>query len=132
MSVDGPAPKPTPGVPHSKVVRAAKLALSSSAEVALALAGAEETQIPSMLAVVIKLTLTKLELKILQFEELEDILEEERRALEATRLALVSERVGLKRPLEGVHAELARLANSTGSASAVATVAGRTGPGTTG
>jgi SWI/SNF related-matrix-associated actin-dependent regulator of chromatin subfamily C len=85
-----------------------------------------------MLAVVIKLTLTKLELKILQFEELKDILEEERRAFEATRLALVSERVGLKRPLEGVRAELARLANSTGSASAVAAVAGRTGLGTTG
>ncbi|KAH9962270.1 hypothetical protein BGW80DRAFT_865501 [Lactifluus volemus] len=68
MSVDGPAPKPTPGVPHSKVVQAAKLALSSSAKAASVLAGAEETQIRSMLAVVIKLTLTKLELKMLQLK----------------------------------------------------------------
>jgi SWI/SNF related-matrix-associated actin-dependent regulator of chromatin subfamily C len=132
MSVDGPAPKPTPGVPHSKAVRAAKLALSSSAKAASALADAEETQIRSTLAAVIKLTLTKLELKMSQFEELEDILEEERRALEAARMALVTERVGLKRSLEGVRAELARHANGTGSASAVATVVAQTGLGTTG
>jgi SWI/SNF related-matrix-associated actin-dependent regulator of chromatin subfamily C len=132
MSVDGPVSKPAPSVPHSKVVRAAKLALNSSAKAASALADAEETQIRSTLAAVIKLTLTKLELKMSQFEELEDILEEERRTLEAARVALVNERIGLKRTLEGVRAELARHSNGTGSAGAVAAAVGQTGLGTTG
>jgi SWI/SNF related-matrix-associated actin-dependent regulator of chromatin subfamily C len=132
MSVDGPSTKPPPGVPHSKVVRAAKLALSSSAKAASTLADAEETQIRSTLAAVIKLTLTKLELKMSQFEELEDILEEERRTLEAARMALVSERIGLKRTLEGVRAELTRHSNGTSTAGAVAAVVTQSGLGTTG
>ncbi|KAI0252518.1 SWIRM domain-containing protein [Lactifluus subvellereus] len=132
MSVDGPASKPAPGVPHSRVVRAANLALNSSAKAASALADAEETQIRSTLAAVIKLTLTKLEMKMSQFEELEDILEEERRTLEAARVSLVNERIGLKRALEGVRAELARHSNGTGSAGAVAAAVAQTGLGTTG
>jgi SWI/SNF related-matrix-associated actin-dependent regulator of chromatin subfamily C len=132
MSVDGPPAKSTSGVPHSKVARAAKLALGSSAKAASALADAEETQIRSTLAAVIKLTLTKLELKMSQFEELEDLLEEERRTLEAARVSLVNERVGLKRALDGVRAELARHSNGTSSAGAVAAAVAQTGLGTVG
>jgi len=132
MTVDGPPPKPTPTVPHSKVVRAAKLALSSSAKAASALADAEETQIRSTLAAVIKLTLTKLELKMSQFEELEDLLEEERRTLEAARVSLVTERIGLKRALDGVRTELAKHSNGTSSTGAVAAAVSQTGLGTTG
>ena len=132
MSVDGPSTKPTPGVPHSKVVRAAKLALNSSSKAASALADAEETQIRSTLAAVIKLTLTKLELKMSQFEELEDLLEEERRTLETARVSLVNERVGLKRTLDGVRAELARHSNGTSSAGAVAAAVAQTGLGNVG
>ena len=132
MSVDGPPTKPTPGVPHSKVVRAAKLALNSSSKAASALADAEETQIRSTLAAVIKLTLTKLELKMSQFEELEDLLEEERRTLETARISLVNERVGLKRALDGVRAELARHSNGTASAGAVAAAVAQTGLGNVG
>ena len=43
-----------------------------------------------------------------QFEELEDILEEERKGLESARMALVSERVGLKRILDGIRDEMAK------------------------
>ena len=132
MSVDGAPTKPAPGVPHSKAVRAAKLALSSSAKAASALADAEETQIRSTLAAVIKLTLTKLELKMSQFEELEDLLEEERRTLEAARVSLVNERIGLKRALEGVRTELAKHSNGTSSTSAAAAAIAQTGLGTTG
>jgi SWI/SNF related-matrix-associated actin-dependent regulator of chromatin subfamily C len=132
MSVDGPSTKPAPGVPHSKVVRAAKLALSSSAKAASALADTEETQIRSTLAAVIKLTLTKLELKMSQFEELEDLLEEERRTLEAARVTLVNERIGLKRALDGVRTELAKHSNGTSSTSAVAAAIAQTGLGITG
>ncbi len=132
MPVDGPPSKPTPAVPHSKVVRAARLALSSSAKAASALADAEETQIRSTLAAVIKLTLTKLELKMSQFEELEDLLEEERRTLEAARVSLVTERIGLKRELDRVRTELAKHSNGTNSAGAVAAAVAQTGLGTTG
>jgi SWI/SNF related-matrix-associated actin-dependent regulator of chromatin subfamily C len=132
MPVDGPPAKSTSGVPHSKVVRAAKLALGSSAKAASALADAEETQIRSTLAAVIKLTLTKLELKMSQFEELEDLLEEERRTLEAARVSLVNERVGLKRALDGVRAELGRHSNGTSSAGAVAAAVAQTGLGNVG
>ncbi|OCH86857.1 SWIRM-domain-containing protein [Obba rivulosa] len=95
-------------IPHSKVVRAANLALKSSSKAAGALADAEDAQIRSTLATLIKLTLTKLELKMEQFEELEDVLEEERKSLESARMALVSERVGLKRMLDTVKMELAK------------------------
>ncbi|KAA1472087.1 SWIRM-domain-containing protein [Dentipellis sp. KUC8613] len=104
--------KPVPGIPQSKAVRAANLALKSSARAASQLADAEESQVRSTLAAVIKLTLTKLELKMAQFEELEDLVDEERRSLEAARIGLVNERVGLKRTLETVRAELAKHQNS--------------------
>ncbi|EIW60875.1 uncharacterized protein TRAVEDRAFT_28313, partial [Trametes versicolor FP-101664 SS1] len=50
-------------IPHSKVVRTADLALRSASKAAGALADAEDLQIRSTLASLIKLTLTKLELK---------------------------------------------------------------------
>ncbi|KAH9886446.1 Smarcc1 protein [Cubamyces lactineus] len=95
-------------IPHSKVVRAADLALKSAAKAAGALADAEDLQIRSTLASLIKLTLTKLELKTAQFEELEELLEDERKSLESARMALVNERVNLKRLLDNVKAELAK------------------------
>jgi SWI/SNF related-matrix-associated actin-dependent regulator of chromatin subfamily C len=107
-SADVDPKKPTPAVPHSKVVRAANLALKASAKAAKALADAEDAQIRSSLASLIKLTLTKLELKMSQFEELEDILEEERRGLESARMALLNERLGLKKMIDNVRSEIAR------------------------
>ncbi len=117
MQVDGQptsesvAQKTTKMIPHSKVVRAADLALKSASKAAAALADAEEVQIRSTLASLIKLTLTKLELKTAQFEELEELLEEERKSLESARMALVNERVNLRRMLEHVKAELAKHGN---------------------
>ncbi|EKM58121.1 uncharacterized protein PHACADRAFT_252171, partial [Phanerochaete carnosa HHB-10118-sp] len=112
MTVDGEvsseATKPTRSIPHSKVVRAANLALKSSAKAARELAEAEDQHIRSTLAAVIKLTLTKLELKMSQFEELEELLEEERKGLESARMSLVNERLGLRKMLETVKGELAK------------------------
>ena len=123
-----------PSIPHTKVVRAANLALKSSTKAARALAEAEENQIRSTLAQLIKLTLTKLELKMSQFEEMEDILEEERKNLEAQRLALANERMGIKRMMDGVRAEISKNGGvpATGSATAVALTqgVGSTGQGT--
>lgn len=105
---DEHAQKSKSALPHSKVVRAAELALKSSAKAAQSLADAEDAQIRSTVAQLIKLTLTKLELKMAQFEELEEILEEERKALESARLGLLNERIGVKKMLDAVRAEIAR------------------------
>ncbi|CAL1699560.1 unnamed protein product [Somion occarium] len=123
MAVDGEVSLRTQqsphAIPHSKVVRAATIALKSSAKAAKELADAEDANIRSTLANLIKLTLTKLELKMSQFEELEELLEDERRGLESARMALVGERVGLKKMLDNVKTELAKHAAGTGSAVAV-------------
>lgn len=110
MAVDSEAgqSKPTQGIPHSKVVRAANLALKASAKAANKLANAEDTQIRSTLATLIQLTLTKLELKMAQFEELEELLEDERRNLESQRMALVNERTTLRKTLDNVRTELGK------------------------
>jgi SWI/SNF related-matrix-associated actin-dependent regulator of chromatin subfamily C len=121
-----------PTVPHSQVVRAASLALSSSAKAASALASSETSHIRTTLASLIKLTLTKLELKMSQFEELEEILEEERKGLESARMGLVQERVNLKRMLDGVKSELARVANGGGMGGLAAAVQNAGTMGTTG
>ena len=137
-SAKPPSESAVPGIPHSKVVRAANLALKSSAKAAVALADAEETQVRSALAAVIKLTLTKLELKMAQFEELEDLLEEERRSLEVTRVALVTERLGLQRTLESVNVELGKHAtaiaagNMNGNTAGMAATVSQASLGTTG
>ena len=134
MAVDSAAStsQATKGVPHSKVVRAANLALKSSAKAAQALVDAEDAQIKSTLAQLIKLTLTKLEIKMTQFEELEEILEEERKSLEAARLALVNERLGLKKLLDNVRSEIAKNGGVVpGSAvNALSAPLGTTGQGT--
>ncbi|KAF9530189.1 SWIRM-domain-containing protein [Crepidotus variabilis] len=95
-------------LPHSKVVRAAELALKSSGKAAQALADAEDAQIKGTISQLIKLTLTKLELKMSQFEELEEILEDERKALESARMGLLNERIGVKKMLDAVKAEIAK------------------------
>jgi SWI/SNF related-matrix-associated actin-dependent regulator of chromatin subfamily C len=125
-SLTTPHPKKL-AVPHAKVVRAANLALKSSAKAAKALADAEDAQIRSTLASLIKLTLTKLELKMSQFEELEEILEDERKGLESARMALVGERLNLKRMLDGVRSELAK-----NGVHGLPTVIGQVSMGTTG
>lgn len=127
MVVDGEvssdAPKPQRTIPHSKVVRAANLALKASARAARELAEAEDQHIRSTLASVIKLTLTKLELKTAQFEELEELLEDERKGLESARMSLVNERLNLKRMLDTVKGELAKSQAGTSTPGALAEAA---------
>lgn len=120
------ASKPQRTLPHSKVSRAAELALKSSARAARELADTENAAIRSTMSSLIKLTLTKLELKMAQFDELEDILEEERRGLESARLALVNERLGLKKTLDQVKADIAK--NGLGNVS-LPTTMGTSGQG---
>lgn len=102
------APGSTKVIPRSRAARAADLALNSSSKAASSLVTKEDTHIRSTLTHLVKLTLTKLELKMAQFEEMEELLEEERRNLETARVGLVAERQGIKRVLEGIRAEMAR------------------------
>ena len=80
------------------------------------------------------LPISKLELKMSQFEELEDLLEEERKSLEAARMGLVNERVGLKRMLDAVRLEIAKNGGvgGAGSVGAAVMMASNAGLGTTG
>lgn len=126
MNVDGPEQKSGSGISHPKVVRAAKLALGASAKAADTLADAEDAHIKSTLANLIKLTLTKLEIKMAQFEELEELLEEERKGLESARVALLNERLTVKQSLDAVRAEL----QSNGVDTGVIPNMGYTGQGT--
>ncbi|KAJ8072619.1 SWI/SNF and RSC complex subunit Ssr2 [Marasmius tenuissimus] len=112
MAVDQDGEKKPSGssvkVPHSKIVRAADLALKSSGKAAQQLADAEDNQIRSTLSQLIKLTLKKLEMKMSQFEELEEILEEERKGIESARMALHGERLSLKKTLDFVKGEIVK------------------------
>jgi len=116
MAVDSPQGKPSSSssankvkvIPQSKVARAAHLALNASAKAARTLADTEDTQIRAVLSELVRLTLQKIELKMSQFEELEEVLEDERRNLESARVALAEERATLSRTLENVKSELQR------------------------
>lgn len=114
-------------LPHSQVQRAAHLALTASAKAAQNLATAEDQQIRNTLSSLIKLTLSKLEIKMSQFEELEEILEEERRNLESARVALVNERLGLKKMLDTVRGEVNRHQQQQLAVAAAAASAGANG-----
>jgi SWI/SNF related-matrix-associated actin-dependent regulator of chromatin subfamily C len=65
-----------------------------------------------------------------QFEELEEILEDERKSLESARLGLVNERMNLKRMLDSVRAEMVK--NNPAGAVQVVNQAGAHPFGTTG
>ncbi|KAF9507778.1 hypothetical protein BS47DRAFT_1351167 [Hydnum rufescens UP504] len=80
---------------HSAVERAAALALSSASVKAQALASHEEEHIRALTSKIVTAQRTKLELKLEQFEAMEELVEEERRGLEEARLALFREKNNL-------------------------------------
>jgi SWI/SNF related-matrix-associated actin-dependent regulator of chromatin subfamily C len=95
-------------LPESRIGRAADLAFKSISRAATNLASEEENNIRSTLSSLVKLTLTKLDMKMSQFEELEELVEEERIRLETAKKALVSERLALKKLRDEVGAEMVR------------------------
>jgi SWI/SNF-related matrix-associated actin-dependent regulator of chromatin subfamily C len=80
---------------RSAVERAAALALSSASVKAQALASHEEEHIRALTSKIVTAQRTKLELKLEQFEAMEELVEEERRRLEEARLALFREKNNL-------------------------------------
>lgn len=101
----GGSEKPTA---RSRAARAADLALNACSRAASTIVSDEEAHIRSTLTKLVQLTVTKLELKMAHFDEMEELLEEERRNLETSRVALVAERQNIKRVLENIRSEMAR------------------------
>lgn len=88
--------------------RAASLALSRTAQSASALLGQTNTALATAVHKLVKVQLEKLELKMDAFEEMEELLEDERRAAEAVRVGLAGERIGLRKTVERI-AEASRM-----------------------
>ena len=81
--------------PPSAVEKAAAIALSTASVKAKALATHEEDHIRALTAKLVQAQRSKLELKLEQFEAIEELVEEERRGLEEARLSLFREKANL-------------------------------------
>lgn len=82
--------------------RAASLALSRTAQSASTLLNQTNSALASTLQKLVKVQLDKLELKMEAFEEMEELLEDERMAAEAVRVGLAGERVSLRKTVERI------------------------------
>lgn len=98
--------------PRNAVERAAAIALGAAAAKAHVLASFEERECQRLVGQVIEAQLKKLELKMSQFEELESLLESERRSIEAGRRQLYADRLAVQKQL-GLVNELLQKASQT-------------------
>ncbi|TKY89988.1 hypothetical protein EX895_001286 [Sporisorium graminicola] len=99
-------------VPRNAVERAAAIALGAAAAKAHVLASFEERECQRLVGQVIEAQLKKLELKMTQFEELESLLEAERRSVEAGRRQLYADRLAVQKQLALVNELLAKAAQA--------------------
>jgi len=98
-------------VPRSAVEKAAAVALGAAAVKAHVLASVEERECQRLVGQVIDAQLRKMEIKMQQFEELETLLEAERRSIEAGRRQLYIDRLAVQRQL-GMVTDLLRRAQA--------------------
>ncbi|RKP12985.1 SWIRM domain-containing protein, partial [Piptocephalis cylindrospora] len=84
-------------LPESRLQEAAATALASAAAKAKAMASYEEREVRRLVDTLIEAQVRKLELKMRQFEELEESLERQRALLEYQREALVKEKLEWRR-----------------------------------
>ncbi|SJX64103.1 related to swi/snf-related matrix-associated actin-dependent regulator of chromatin, subfamily c, member 1 [Sporisorium reilianum f. sp. reilianum] len=105
-------------VPRNAVERAAAIALGAAAAKAHVLASFEERECQRLVGQVIEAQLRKLELKMTQFEELESLLEAERRSVEAGRRQLYADRLAVQKQLALVNELLAKAAQAPEKVSA--------------
>lgn len=94
----GSAPAP------SAVTAAADVALGAAAAKAATLAASEDRQIQALVSRLVSAQLKKLELKMAHFEELEQMVESERRAVELAKLAVFKEKAKVEEQLAEVQA----------------------------
>lgn len=106
-----PAPEGTTSTPATVATSAptqpaletaASLALGSAAAKASLLASSEERQIQSLVSRLVSAQLKKLELKMTHFEQLEELVEGERRAVELARQQVQRERLRVNEQMEKV------------------------------
>jgi len=102
------------GIPRSTLERAAAAALGSAAAKAKTLADYEEREIERLVTVVIEIQLKKLELKLQQFQELENVLETEKSELEKQRQQLYLDRLAMKKSIMAMQEKMI-LARQTGN-----------------
>lgn len=92
-----PATAPMDGTPENIVTKAASIALGTSAARAHALTSNEEREMTRLVNAVVNCSLRKLELKLNQFNELEQVLQAERREIEKGRQQLFLDRLAMKK-----------------------------------
>ena len=109
------------GIPRSTLEKAAAAALGSAAVKAKSLADYEEREIQRLVTVVVEMQLKKLELKLQQFEELENILDMEKGELERQRQQLYLDRLAMKKSIMSMQEKMI-LARQTGNPQVFASV----------
>lgn len=112
MDVDTPA---TPASSTSSPLsQAASIALGTAAARASALASHEEREMTKLVNGIVNISLKKMDLKLRQFEELEAVLQAERREVEKARQGLFLERLEWKRRLVAGREQLLRAVETGG------------------
>ncbi|KAG0055628.1 hypothetical protein BGZ83_007928 [Gryganskiella cystojenkinii] len=109
------------GIPRSTLERAAAAALGSAAAKAKTLADYEEREIERLVSLVVEMQLKKLELKLQQFQELENVLETEKTELEKQRQQLYLDRLAMKKSIMSMQEKMI-LARQTGNPGVFASV----------
>lgn len=102
-SATGKENKEQSAIPRTAVERAAAIALGAAASKAYVLSSFEERECQRLVKQVIEAQMRKMEIKMSQFEELESLLETERRQLEVGRKELYAERLKVQRQLRAVN-----------------------------
>ena len=103
MSVDGQhSGKDNSSKPSSAIHRSANLALASAASKAHLLAQQTSTELTAQIHALVSLQVTKLSLKLSQFESLEASLDNERRQVEMAKQLLQMERLGIEKQLDAI------------------------------
>ncbi|KAG9557799.1 SWIRM-domain-containing protein, partial [Aureobasidium melanogenum] len=109
------SPKPLKEEPKDAASSPATLALSLTAARSSALASHTERHISSLVSSAVNLHMQKLELKLQQFDEMETLLQTERRDLERQRQRLFFDRLQFKRRVADVEAKFASMGVSVES-----------------
>jgi len=94
--------------------RAASIALGSAAGRSHVLATNEEREISRLVTTAVNAQLKKMELKLVHFDQLEQVLEAEKRELEKARQQVFLERLSMKKQVKEVQEKLGRALNTGG------------------
>ncbi|CEH14153.1 Chromatin remodeling factor subunit and related transcription factors [Ceraceosorus bombacis] len=100
--------KDSQAIPRNAVEKAAAIALGAAAAKASILASHEERECQRLVGQIIEAQMRKMEIKMSHFEELEGLLEQERRSVEAGRKQLYADRLALSKQVAAVNDLLKR------------------------